>query len=105
MQTKTEARAGRRGDREILRDVADLIDGGASDEFPSGTVEALNRAIGALEVLSPQVLASVRAVVAYDWATEERDYQNASRTERKGHIYLDLRCLRAFARKCASRGL
>jgi hypothetical protein len=94
-----------RDDRAILRDVADLIDGGDSDEFPKGAVRALTRATRLLEAVTPDVLSSLRAVLDYDWAAEERDYQQASAPARRRHIFRHLRRLSAFARRCERQRL
>jgi hypothetical protein len=44
-------------------------------------------------VVSAEVLAAVRAVVAYNWADEQRDYEDQDETGRAGHIFAQLRTL------------
>jgi hypothetical protein len=95
-------RPARADELRILQDVAELVAGGHPDDFPEGSVDALDHAIVAFGRLSPELLSALRAVVDYDWSTEERDYTATVPAEREGHVFAHLQrldeLLRAFSR-------
>lgn len=38
----------------------------------------------------PAVVAAIRAIVAYDWEVEARDYEDQDADDREGHVFLHL---------------
>lgn len=50
----------------------------------------------ALAALPAGVLASIAAVVDYNWADEERDYKEQDPADRAGHIFVHLERIGAY---------
>lgn len=90
-----------RADCAILTDVAELVGGGAPEEFSAGTVDALHRAVALRKALTPSVLRSLQSVIDYDWAVEERAFHASEPEGREHHVFTHLRRLRRFTRACA----
>lgn len=58
--------------------------------LPDGT-----RFVEGARALSPDVLAAVRRIVAYNWSDESRDFDEQTEGDRKGHVFADLVRVRA----------